>query len=252
VTSDTTFHSSPITHPVSGYNPSMTQRILVVDDDRQIVRLIQSYLQQSGFTVLTAYDGEEALHVIRREKPDLVVLDLMLPKRDGLEITRLLRADERLAAIPILMLTARVEDVDKLIGLELGADDYLTKPFNPPEVVARVKAILRRSSGAIKPPAIVQIRGLRLDLERHIATIDDRPLDLTPTEFDVLRVMMQNPDRAFTRGELIEKTVGYGYEGLERTVDSHIKNLRKKIESDPTQPEYLETVFGVGYRLREA
>ena len=230
----------------------MTQRILVVDDDRQIVRLIQSYLQQSGFTVLTAYDGEEALHVIRREKPDLVVLDLMLPKRDGLEITRLLRADERLAAIPILMLTARVEDVDKLIGLELGADDYLTKPFNSPEVVARVKAILRRSSGAIKPPAIVQIRGLRLDLERHIATIDDRPLDLTPTEFDVLRVMMQNPDRAFTRGELIEKTVGYGYEGLERTVDSHIKNLRKKIESDPTQPEYLETVFGVGYRLREA
>ena len=125
----------------------MTQRILVVDDDRQIVRLVQSYLQQSGFTVLTAYDGEEALHVIRRDKPDLVVLDLMLPKRDGLEITRLLRADEQLAAIPILMLTARVEDVDKIVGIELGADDYLTKPFNPQEVVARVKAILRRSSG---------------------------------------------------------------------------------------------------------
>ena len=230
----------------------MAQRILVVDDDHQIVRLVQSYLRQSGFTVLTAYDGEEALHVIRREKPDLVVLDLMLPKRDGLEITRLLRADERLAAIPILMLTARVEDVDKLIGLELGADDYLTKPFNPPEVVARVKAILRRSSGTLKPPAIIQIRNLRLDLERHVATIDDRPLDLTPTEFDLLRVLMQNPERAFTRGELIEKTVGYGYEGLERTVDSHIKNLRKKIESDPTKPEYLETVFGVGYRLREA
>jgi two-component system, OmpR family, alkaline phosphatase synthesis response regulator PhoP len=230
----------------------MSPRILVVDDDHQIVRLLQSYLQQSGFTVLTAYDGEEALHVIRREKPDLVVLDLMLPKRDGLEITRIMRSNEALAAIPILMLTARVEDVDKLIGLELGADDYLTKPFNPPEVVARAKAILRRSSGTIKPPAILQIRGLRLDLERHVATIDDRPLDLTPTEFDVLCVMMQNPDRAFTRGELIEKTVGYGYEGLERTVDSHIKNLRKKIESDPARPEYLETVFGVGYRLREA
>ena len=229
----------------------MAQRILVVDDDRQIVRLVQSYLQQSGFTVLTAYDGEEALHAMRREKPDLVVLDLMLPQRDGLEITRLVRSDEALAAIPILMLTARVEDVDKLIGLELGADDYLTKPFNPPEVVARVKAILRRSSGALKPPAVVQIRGLRLDLERHTATIDDRLLELTPTEFDLLHVLMQNPGRAFTRGELIEKTVGYGYEGLERTVDSHIKNLRKKIESDPAKPEYLETVFGMGYRLRE-
>ena len=229
----------------------MSQRILVVDDDRQIVRLVQSYLQQSGFTVLTAYDGEEALHVLRREKPDLMVLDLMLPKRDGLEITRLVRNDEALAATPILMLTARVEDVDKLIGLELGADDYLTKPFNPPEVVARVKSILRRSSGTLKPPAVVQIRGLRLDLERHAATIDDRPLDLTPTEFDLLRVLLQNPGRAFTRGELIEKTVGYGYEGLDRTVDSHIKNLRKKIEADPAKPEYLETVFGVGYRLRE-
>ena len=229
----------------------MSPRILVVDDDRQIVRLVQSYLQQSGFTVLTAYDGEAALHAIRREKPDLVVLDLMLPGRDGLEITRIVRGDETLAALPILMLTARVEDVDKLIGLELGADDYLTKPFNPQEVVARVKAILRRSSGTPKPPAVLQIRGLTLDLERHAATIDDRLLELTPTEFDLLRVMMQNPDRAFTRGELIEKTVGYSYEGLERTIDSHIKNLRKKIEADPAKPEYLETVFGVGYRLRE-
>src|SRR5512139_2171785 len=163
----------------------MSHRILVVDDDRQIVRLVQSYLQQSGFTVLTAYDGEEALHALRREKPDLAVLDLMLPKRDGLEITRIVRSDEALAALPILMLTARVDDVDKLIGLELGADDYLTKPFNPQEVVARVKAILRRSGGPLKPSAIVQIRGLRLDLERHAAAIDDRSLDLTPTEFEV-------------------------------------------------------------------
>jgi two-component system, OmpR family, alkaline phosphatase synthesis response regulator PhoP len=229
----------------------MSQRILVVDDDHQIVRLVQSYLQQAGFAVLTAYDGETALHVIRSEQPDLIVLDLMLPQRDGLEITRLLRADERLASIPILMLTARVEDVDKLIGLELGADDYLTKPFNPPEVVARVKAILRRASGPLKPPQVIQIRGLRLDLERHTVTIDQRPLDLTPTEFAVLRVLMQNPDRAFTRGELIEAALGYHYEGLERTIDSHIKNLRKKIEADPSQPQYLETVFGVGYRLTE-
>ena len=229
----------------------MSQRILVVDDDRQIARLVQSYLQQSGFTVLTAYDGEEALHAIRREKPDLIVLDLMLPKRDGLEITRILRGDANLASMPILMLTARVEDVDKLIGLELGADDYLTKPFNPQEVVARVKAILRRSSGALKPAQIIQIRGLRIDLDRHAATINDAPIDLTPTEFDILRTLMQNADHAFTRAELIEKALGYTYDGLDRTIDSHIKNLRKKIEADPAKPEYLETVFGIGYRLRE-
>ncbi len=229
----------------------MAQRILVVDDDRQIVRLVQSYLQQGGFSVLSAYDGEEALHVIRREKPDLIVLDLMLPKRDGLEITRLLRADANFAAIPILMLTARIEDVDKIIGLELGADDYLTKPFNPQEVVARVRAILRRSSGALKPPSIIEIRGLRIDLDRHVATIDDQPLDLTPTEFNILRILMQNPDHAFTRAELIEQALGYTYDGLDRTIDSHIKNLRKKLESDPSNPQYLETVFGVGYRLKE-
>ncbi len=229
----------------------MSQRILVVDDDRQIARLVQSYLQQSGFTVLTAYDGEEALHAIRREKPDLIVLDLMLPKRDGLEITRILRGDANLASMPILMLTARVEDVDKLIGLELGADDYLTKPFNPQEVVARVKAILRRSSGALKPAQIIQIRGPRIDLDRHAATINDAPIDLTPTEFDILKMLMQNADHAFTRAELIEKALGYTYDGLDRTIDSHIKNLRKKIEADPAKPEYLETVFGIGYRLRE-
>ena len=230
----------------------MAQRILVVDDDRHIVRLVQAYLQQSGFSVLTAYDGEEALHTIRREKPDLVVLDLMLPKRDGPEITRIVRADETLASIPILMLTARAEDTDKILGLELGADDYLTKPFNPQEVVARVRAILRRAGGALKSAPIIQVRGLRLDLERHTATIDDRSLDLTPTEFDILRTLMQNPDRVFTRGELIEQALGFSYEALERTIDSHIKNLRKKIEIDPAKPQYLETVIGVGYCLRES
>ena len=229
----------------------MSQRILVVDDDRQIVRLVQSYLQQSGFSVLTAYDGEEALHVIRREKPDLIVLDLMLPKRDGLEITRILRSDQNLASIPILMLTARIEDMDKILGLELGADDYLTKPFNPSEVVARVRAILRRAGGALKPAPIIQIRGLRIDLDKHTATVDDQPIELTPTEFDVLRTLMQNADHAFTRAELIEKALGYTYDGLDRTIDSHIKNLRKKIEADPAKPDYLETVFGIGYRLRE-
>ncbi len=228
----------------------MAHRILVVDDDRQIVRLVRSYLEKAGFSVLTAYDGEEALHIIRREKPDLIVLDLMLPKRDGPEITRIVRADQSLANIPILMLTARAEDTDKVLGLELGADDYLTKPFNPPEMVARVRAILRRAAGTLKPSPILQVRALRIDLERHTALLADRSIDLTPTEFEILRAFMQNPDRVFTRGELIEQALGYSYEALERTIDSHIKNLRKKIEIDPAKPQYLETVIGVGYCLR--
>ena len=226
----------------------MAQRILVVDDDRQIVRLVQAYLQQAGFSVMTAYDGEEALHFIRRERPDLVVLDLMLPKREGSEVTRIVRADETLSSIPILMLTARAEDTDKILGLELGADDYLTKPFNPPEVVARVRAILRRAGGALKPAPIIQVRGLRIDLERHTAGIDDKPIDLTPTEFDILRTLLQNPDRVFTRGELIEQALGYSYEALERTIDSHIKNLRKKIAGVLPDIDIIHSVYGVGYK----
>ena len=228
----------------------MSLRILVVDDDKQIVRVLQSYLTQEGMTVLVAYDGEEALHLIRRERPDCVVLDLMLPKRSGLDLTRLVRADEQLAAIPILMLTARVEDSDKIVGLELGADDYVTKPFNPHEVLARVRAILRRAQGDTRPSPVLQVRGLRLDREQHLATLEGQDLDLTPTEFALLCAFMERPNHAFTRGELVEKALGYEYEGLNRTVDSHIKNLRRKIEPDPLNPIYIETVFGVGYRLR--
>jgi len=230
----------------------MAQRILIVDDDKQIRRLLQSYLAQDGFAVLTAADGDEALHAIRRERPDAVVLDLMLPKHDGWEITRTVRADEHLRATPILMLTARVEDADKILGLELGADDYVTKPFNPREIVARVRALLRRAGGAPAPARVVQVRGLRLDLDQHTATIDERALDLTPSEFAILQTLLENANHAFTRGELIEKALGYAYEGLERTVDSHIKNLRRKIESDPAHPAYIETVFGVGYRVGDA
>ena len=230
----------------------MAQRILVVDDDKQIVRLVQSYLEKAGFTVLTAFDGENATRIIRHERPDLVVLDLMLPGRDGWEITRWIRGDEKLAALPILMLTARIEDTDRILGLELGADDYLPKPFNPREVVARVRAILRRATGAPAQTRVIEIRGLRLDVDRHLASIDGRTLEMTPTEFALLRALMENPNHAFTRGELIEKALGYSYEGLERTLDSHIKNLRKKIETDPGDPQYIETVFGVGYRLNDA
>lgn len=229
----------------------MAHRILVVDDDKQIVRLIQSYLEKSGFTVLTAFDGDNALRVIRRERPDLIVLDLMLPGKDGWEITRVLRADANLAATPILMLTARVEDTDKILGLELGADDYLTKPFNPREVVARVRAILRRAIAAPAASRVIEIRGLRLDADRHTVSLDGNDLETTPTEFALLKTLMENPNHAFTRGELIEKALGYSYEGMERTLDSHIKNLRKKIEDDPSDPQCIETVFGVGYRLRE-
>jgi two-component system, OmpR family, alkaline phosphatase synthesis response regulator PhoP len=227
----------------------MPARILVVDDDQEIVRLLKSYLSQEGLTVFTALDGAEALHVVRRERPDLVVLDLMLPGRDGWEVTRRMRADEQLASIPILMLTARVDDADKIRGLELGADDYVTKPFNPKEVVARVRAILRRTGNAGRGLPVLLLRGLRLDRAQHTATIEGRPLDLTPTEFALLRTLLESPSHAFTRGELIEKALGYDHEGLERTLDTHIKNLRRKIETDPAQPQYIETVFGVGYRM---
>lgn len=225
-------------------------RILVVDDDKQIVRLVQSYLERASYQVLTAYDGETALHTVRRERPDLVVLDLMLPNRDGWEVTRTIRSDPGLAGLPIIMLTARVEDTDKIVGLELGADDYIAKPFNPHEVVARVRAVLRRVTGAPAASRIIQVGGLRMDADRHEVTLDGSPLELTPTEFDLLKVLMEQRGHAFTRMELVEKGLGYSFEGLDRTIDSHIKNLRRKIEPNPSQPTYIETVYGVGYRLK--
>lgn len=227
----------------------MAERILVVDDDKKIVRLIQSYLQQSNYEVLTAYDGEMALHAIRRERPDLLILDLMLPGRDGWEITRIVRGDAKLAGLPIIMLTARMDDTDKIVGLELGADDYMTKPFNPREVVARVRAVLRRANNNATRPHILQVGPLQMDLDRHELLRDGELIALTSTEFEILKVLMQNPGHAFTRLKLLEKSLGYGYEGLERTLDSHLKNLRKKIEADPKHPTIIKTVYGVGYRL---
>jgi two-component system alkaline phosphatase synthesis response regulator PhoP len=229
----------------------MGYRILVVDDDRQIVRLVRSYLEQANMTTFAAYDGDEAMQVIRAERPDLIVLDLMLPRRDGWEIMRALRSDERFVNIPVLMLTARVDDADKINGLELGADDYLVKPFNPLEVVARVKAILRRTSGQPAVPRVLEVAGLRLDVDYRTVSVEGRMVDVTPTEFALLHTMMSSPNRVFTRAELIEKALGYTYDGLERTLDSHIKNLRKKIEPNPSNPRYIETVYGVGYCLRE-
>jgi two-component system alkaline phosphatase synthesis response regulator PhoP len=227
----------------------MAQRILVADDDRQINRLVQSYLERAGYEVRVAYDGNQAMHLLRAERPDMAVFDVMMPGHDGFELVRLVRADKHLAALPILMLTARVEDVDKLKGLDLGADDYLTKPFNPPEVVARVRAILRRANGEMKPSPVLRVRELSLNTEAHIAFMRDLPLDLTPAEFALLQALMQSPERAFTRGELIDVAFGDTYEGFERTVDTHIKNLRRKIEADPSDPQYVMTVFGIGYKL---
>ena len=226
------------------------QRILVVDDDKDIVRLVRAYLEKAGYDVFSAYDGETAIHTLRREKPDLLVLDLMLPDRDGWDITRLIRTDPQLLATPIIMLTARVEDTDKIIGLEIGADDYITKPFNPREVVARVRALLRRSqleSGAAAQ--VLQVGGLLLDIGRRELSVDGQAADLTPTEFELLHVLMETPGYVFTRGELLEKGLGYAYVGMGRALDSHIKNLRRKIEPDPRKPSYIQTIYGVGYKF---
>ena len=228
----------------------MTKRILVVDDDREIVRLLRAYLEQNSYEVLTAYDGERALHILRRERPDLVVLDLLLPDRDGWDVTRIVRSDPSLAGTPILMLTARVEDQDKIVGLELGADDYVTKPFNPREVVARVRAVLRRAQGESAPPGVIRAGALVIDLDAHRVQVEGRPVHLTPSEFGLLQALAEQPGHALTRSQLVERGLGYDYEGLERTVDSHIKNLRRKLEGAGAAPDLVETVFGVGYRLR--
>ncbi len=208
---------------------------------------MRAYLEQAQYEVLIAYDGESAVHVIRHDRPDLILLDLMLPERDGYDITRLVRRDASLAHIPIIMLTARVEDTDKIIGLELGADDYVTKPYNPREVVARVRARLRNQESFITN--ILRVGGLELDVDRRSVTVDGRQVDLTPTEFNLLHVLMQQEELVFTRSELIRRGLGVNYEGLERTLDSHIRNLRNKIEPDHRHPTYIQTVYGVGYRL---
>ncbi len=236
------------------YNTSMAiQRILMVDDDKEIVRVVRGYLEQAGYEVLAAYDGEVALHLLRSRHPDLLLLDLMLPQRDGWELTRIIRSDPTIANIPIIMLTARIEDTDKILGLELGADDYITKPFNPREVLARVRAQLRRNQrlSAATQPHLLQVGKLRMDVERREVRVHDEAVELTRTEFSLLQAFMQNPGYVFTRSELIEKALGYNYESIERTLDTHIKNLRRKIGDDPKQPTAIQTVYGVGYRLAE-
>jgi two-component system alkaline phosphatase synthesis response regulator PhoP len=228
------------------------QTILVVDDEPHIVEIVHDYLKQAGFRVLTAFDGQTALTVARHERPDLVVLDLMLPGRmDGLDVCRHLRQDPVLSDVPILMLTARSEETDRLIGLELGADDYVTKPFSPREVVARVRAVLRRVRGHAEPQSVIRVGGLAIDLRSRSVTVDGERVDLTPTEFDLLAVLARSPGRPFTRAQLIDLVYDVAYDGYDRAIDSHVKNLRRKIEPESHEPAYILTVYGVGYKLGE-
>jgi len=224
-------------------------KVLVVDDDRKIVELVRLYLERDGYRVLVAYDGLEALKLARQKRPDLIVLDLMLPEVDGLDVCRILRTESK---VPIIMLTAKTTEGDKLVGLELGADDYVTKPFSPRELVARVRAVLRRvDQEAPQGSTEMRFADLVIDCRRHEVWVRGEVVHLTPTEFRLLEVLAGEPGRAFTRLELLDLVFGYDFEGFERTVDAHVKNLRQKIERDPKQPTYIETVYGVGYRFSE-
>lgn len=220
--------------------------ILIIEDEPELVKVLRSYLEQSGFTVLSAGRGDTGLSLYDQKRPDLVILDLNLPGMDGLDVAREIR---RKANTPIIMLTARVEETDQLIGLELGADDYIPKPFSPRVVVARVRALLRRSESAAVPSKVIRVADLEIDLDGHTVTKMGNIVELTPTEFSLLSVLAAYPGRAYSRLQLLEASQGNAYEGYERTIDAHIKNLRAKIEDDPRNPVYIETVFGVGYRF---
>jgi DNA-binding response OmpR family regulator len=226
----------------------MSRTILVVDDEPRIVELARDYLEHAGFRVITANDGRGALDVARHDRPDLIVLDLGLPGLDGLDVTRELRRD---GSIPIVMVTARDDELDKLLGLELGADDYLTKPFSPRELVARVKAVLRRTDRPTDPSDVIRVGELQLDVPRMRTEVAGRSIDLTPTEFTLLATLARQPGRIFTRSQLLDALHGVAFESYERAIDSHIKNLRRKLEPDPRQPRFVLTVYGVGYRLAD-
>lgn len=224
----------------------MSRKILVVDDEPQIIKVLKAYLEKAGYQVLTASDGNAALTVFDKEKPDFLILDLNLPGMDGLDVCREIRRDSN---IPILMLTARVEEADKLIGLELGADDYVVKPFSPREIVARVKTIFRRSSDKTEKMETIQVGDLVIDLLKHTVKIATKPIELTPTEFEILVVLAKQPNRVFSRLQIMEQAQGNAFEGYERTIDAHIKNIRIKMEPNPREPVYIQTVFGLGYKL---
>ena len=222
--------------------------ILVVDDEAKIVQIARDYLEHAGFTVLTARDGKSALATIRAQKPDLVILDLGLPEIDGLDVTRTARKDSN---VPIIMLTARSEEADKIVGLELGADDYIVKPFSPKELVARVRAVLRRWETANLGAEVIRVADLTLDIPRMRVTVGAREVELTATEFQLLVALARQPGRILTRAQLLDAVRGIAFESYERAIDAHIKNLRRKIEPDPHDPRYVVTVYGVGYKMTD-
>ncbi len=224
----------------------MPQTILVVDDEPEIVRFVRAYLEDAGYRVVTANDGQQALFVARHEKPDLVILDLLMPGMDGWDFIRRYRRERD---TPVIMLTARVEETDQVVGLELGADDYVTKPFSPRALVARVRAVLRRARGGPTPPAVLRGGDVVLDREAHTVTTGGREAHLTPAEFNLLQVLMTTPGRVFTRAELLDRVLGDEVYVFERTIDAHVKNLRRKIESDPAHPRHVITVRGAGYKF---
>lgn len=220
-------------------------KILIIEDEAELVKVLRSYLEKAGFQVITALRGDSGFELWKREKPDLVILDLNLPGMDGLDIAREIRKKSN---TPLIMLTARVEETDQLIGLEIGADDYITKPFSPRLVVARVRALLRRAQPA-SPSQFIRVQDIEIDLEAHQVTRQGSAIELTPTEFNILVTLASNPGRVFSRLQLLESVQGIAYEGYERTIDTHVKNIRAKLELDPKNPRYIETVFGVGYRF---
>jgi len=222
------------------------KRILIVDDEEMIVRTVKAYLDREGFKTYTAYDGEEALRSFEEKGPDLIVLDLMLPKVSGIEVTRKIRATSR---VPIIMLTAKAAEADRVVGLELGADDYVVKPFSPRELVARIRAVLRRIDGAAGEAEKIVSGDLEIDIKTRDVVVSGRQIELTPTEFDLLAYLARHPGQVFTRLQLLREVQGYTYDAFARTIDTHVKNLRRKLEEDPKKPRYIQTVHGVGYRF---
>ncbi len=222
------------------------KRILIVDDEKKIVQTVKAYLDQEGFKTYTASDGEEALRAFEEKGPDLIVLDLMLPRLSGIEVTKKIRATSN---VPIIMLTAKASEADRVVGLELGADDYVVKPFSPRELVARVRAVLRRIDGDTGTAERIVSGGLDIDLKTREVKVNGVEIELTPTEFDLLAFLAHHPGQVFTRLQLLREVQGYTYDAFARTIDTHVKNLRRKIEEDPKEPHYLLTVHGVGYRF---
>jgi len=225
----------------------MTRTILMVDDKASVRKLVQEYLVEQGYRVVTADNGQNALHIARNEKPDLILLDIMMPEMDGFEFVRIFRKEKD---TPIILLTAKLEETDKVLGLELGADDYVTKPFGMRELLARIRAVLRRAESDSLSPDILKVSDITLERDTHLVRVSGNPVSLTPSEFDLLAILMSAPGKVFSRGDLLIKLQGTTFEGLERTINVHIRNLRTKIEPNPSEPCYIETVFGVGYRFR--